>query len=648
MSAPTAYRGTPQRVIARHLVPMLLLTASLAALTHQTSFAYVYPEHRRIMAVAIGSLDSTHSARLTALWAEARTGAESRFSPLPVDTLFGPGATTIDLAAWPAISGDHSCSAAELLQTVLTADWITGVHRVAARLEQQLAEAGLEKYRRTNALRDSDIKLLAVDHAYATRAGSNAAHFLLPRRSAGTGLSAYLAASLDPGAAMNATAIYAWHHARALASARRLASGGLPPAERRALIRSMLADEAFALHFLEDMYASGHVAGSWGDASLRKGTHDHYNEEGLAITTWAGDSYVILGDAWMREEETGHASRSVRLSLEQILGAVVDPYPPGAPPDTLALLPCAFSVCAHDSVPPLAIPEPDLHRIAAVLLHTPIPGLSHGFGELPRFRAELGPFVGVSTALLSAWHRGGFLSGETGDGFIGGIELAIRFGLGLDGVMNESGDGLTFVDIGIVRSAASTLKIGEGPEFNEFGAITAAIPARSSYFVRIRAPFWLLPFDMLLAAPILGLTAPETFTQMAAIAANGGLLGWQSGIATSAGRFQFILGREVSFHFHGWNRDASRTLAFITTPAGFTDLGLAEVHSLQIIFPVIDFRNFRIFTDTQSSGFHIQLFTGVDIPGRVTLIEPTEGNLPNARPIWFVGIRASLDWRYYF
>jgi len=46
------------------------------------------------------------------------------------------------------------------------------------------------------------------------------------------------------------------------------------------------ADEAFALHFLEDTYAAGHVAGTWGDASQRKGTHDFYNANGLEVRTW--------------------------------------------------------------------------------------------------------------------------------------------------------------------------------------------------------------------------------------------------------------------------------------------------------------------------------------------------------------------------
>jgi hypothetical protein len=42
---------------------------------------------------------------------------------------------------------------------------------------------------------------------------------------------------------------------------------------------------------------------------------------------------------------------------------------------------------------------------------------------------------------------------------------------------------------------------------------------------------------------------------MAVVAANGGLIPWQAGIATPVGRFQFILGREVVATFYGYLRD---------------------------------------------------------------------------------------------
>ena len=60
-------------------------------------------------------------------------------------------------------------------------------------------------------------------------------------------------------------------HISALQKASKSYDESLSEEERSAMIRSALADEAFALHFLEDSFASGHTAGTWGDASQRKG-----------------------------------------------------------------------------------------------------------------------------------------------------------------------------------------------------------------------------------------------------------------------------------------------------------------------------------------------------------------------------------------
>lgn len=66
----------------------------------------------------------------------------------------------------------------------------------------------------------------------------------------------------------------------------------------------MLADEPFALHFLEDTFASGHVSGTSGDASKRKGTHDFYGQSGLEVFTRARGSGLRAMPAceWMPAE----------------------------------------------------------------------------------------------------------------------------------------------------------------------------------------------------------------------------------------------------------------------------------------------------------------------------------------------------------
>ena len=114
-------------------------------------------------------------------------------------------------------------------------------------------------------------------------------------------------------------------------------------------------------------------------------------------------------------------------------------------------------------------------------------------------------------------------------------------GFGLEGVLNEAGDGLVFAEAGL-RQDASTL-----------GAAT--VPGRGAITARLRVPFWLIPGDLVLAAPVLALSSPQTLQKMAVQAANGGLLPWQAGIATPIGRFQFVLGREVGLSFYRSRRN---------------------------------------------------------------------------------------------
>ena len=175
-------------------------------------------------------------------------------------------------------------------------------------------------------------------------------------------------ATLKVGSAINAVGVWGRYHLSALQKATRLARESLDPEERSALVLAMLADEAFALHFLQDVFAAGHVAGTWGDASQRKGTHDYYNSSGLEVRTWQGaeTSVVLMGDAHMRPEDAERVAAAVRLSLEQLLDTVAGhsrksnlPYVPAAPAD-----PETFDVCANSTLMPWPVgrePTPEAH-----------------------------------------------------------------------------------------------------------------------------------------------------------------------------------------------------------------------------------------------------------------------------------------------
>ena len=107
-----------------------------------------------------------------------------------------------------AISGDHACSSKQLLDSISNSEWILDVADIGAQLKIDLlrvskmvpaaprkdgligdlrrqVESEAVRAERVNALRDADVRLQHADTEYATRAGSNNAHFLLARPKVG-------------------------------------------------------------------------------------------------------------------------------------------------------------------------------------------------------------------------------------------------------------------------------------------------------------------------------------------------------------------------------------------------------------------------------------------------------------------------------
>jgi len=629
--------------------------------------AWVYPEHRDITALAVEQLDPAKRAVLDRLWSEARSGYEQRLCKEVSDESQAEDPTCIDWSAWPAISGDHSCSAAGMIETVLETDWILNVADVAAKLKKDLAAADAlvdqtteaegfisdltrlldsEKVRsrRVNALRDSDIKFQRADPEYAIRAGSNNAHFLAARPRVDIEGIDYVRYCVTAGAELNAIGVYTWYHLSALEKASELNRGDLSTEQQAALARAVLADEAFAIHFLEDTYAAGHVAGTWGNDSQRKGTHDYYNEHGLEVFPWkyASKGFVLMGDAYMRIEDAKRAAETVRMSLEQILDAASAP----AAHVLSRPAPDPFDVCTNMGMPERTAPLPPGFKtlLASVIQDVPVPGLGPGAGALPRFRSELGPFIGMNAAVSGKVLDGSFAKGQTTSGAIGSIEAAVRFGFGMEGVLNEAGDGLIFLDLGLRMDSPSTMKISDEPELERYGSIGAAIPSRTAYTARLRMPFWLIPGDLLLSLPVLAVS-PETYSKMAVTAANGGLIPWQSGIATPIGRFQFVLGREVGISLYGiWDDD--RMIIPAESPSASATL--ISFSSMAFDFPILEYRPFRTFSLDQSSSLLVQFYGAFEVPSVNSVIAPGGAPEPDLKTIWYGGIRIVFDWRSYF
>lgn len=634
------------RAIIKTLFLIVLVVSS-------NSFAWIYPEHRDITLLAIQNLSEEDRLLLDQLWMRARLGHEDRLTEFIIYPEQGIEPAKLDFASWAAIAGDHSTSPSDMISSVLYSEWILDVADVAAHLKIDLASSE-DRHEHVNALRDSDIKLQRVDPQYATRAGSNNVHFLLARPSPDTDIREYLTACLKPGVELNALGAYTWFHISALEKAAKSREENLTAEERSSLILAALADEGFALHFLEDSFASGHTAGTWGNASQRKGTHDYYNEKGLEVITWNGKRAVLTGDAFMRPEDAETAAKSVRLSLEQVIAAADGKFKFNYNYDNhvVSTTSDSFDVSKNNYMSKRHADPEIFDPLAKILKTTPVPGLATGLGELPRFSAELGPFIGAMSSIRGNAVAGGFGETQNQPGAIGGLDVGIRLGLGLEGVMHGGGDGLVFLEAGWRQDASSSMKFSEDDNLDQGGQITSAIPGREAINFRVRMPFYLLPLDLLITAPILLIVSPDTYASMAVSAGLGGLIPWQAGIETGIGRFQFILGREIGMTLYGRGDNIDALLI----PNKDGQIIPVNYKSTQFDFPILEYRPFRTFSLDQSSSLVFQFTVGVDIPHDETLAIPPEEidkfpegvEAPELKPVWYIGIRTAFDWRYYW
>jgi hypothetical protein len=241
--------------------------------------------------------------------------------------------------------------------------------------------------------------------------------------------------------------------------------------------------------------------------------------------------------------------------------------------------------------------------------------------------------------------NGGFGADQTIGGIMGDLEMGLRVGFGLEGVIDQAGDGLVFVDLAVRQDSASTMPFTTEEDVAQGGAFTAAIPARGAVTLRLRAPFWLVPGDLLLAAAAVAPFSRRTFAAMAAQASNGGLIPWQVGLATPIGRFQFVLGREVAISFYGYTGGRDRVLMPPVEPGA--SARLVALRSVSFDFPIVEYRPFRSFSLNQTSVLALQIIGGFETPNHATLIAPEGAPLPEVRTIYSIGLRLAFDWRHY-
>ena len=585
------------------------------------------------------------------IWSFARQKNEERFC---IDAVYGDGTKKpwcIDLASWPAIGGDHSCSPRQLLSEVESSSWIMRVAAIAAETKVALRKAkGHEGVQ--NAWAASNLKLQNVDPKYASRATANEGHFLVTRQS--NDPHAYQVRVLAPDVGPNAIGYYAYYHLAALAMAHAWPSVG--DDARGELARKMLATETFAIHFLEDAFSAGHVAGIWGNVAERKGTHDYYCEFGLDAELWNGQRATILGDAHMRDIDRRRAGAAVAESLVQLTGAASEPdsttariaatISPASIDEAIG-----FDACTAVRQPSATFAPSSEALIASIVAATPVPGLGEGDVNLPRFREEIGVFIGFAGDLAGGSSVGGFESSGSPRLF-GSSYVGFQVGLGLEALTGSGGSAQTSLGLGV---QFETSQNDTGTSFYEAAGVPV-VPARRGLALRLRLPYYLIPFDLLLASSVLSWAAPDTLTDMAIVAAHGGRLGERRALVTSVGSFQLLLGTEVGLTFYGYfgDRIDSAGLALpgavVSTPSR---AAFISYRSLQFDIPVFEYRPLRTFATKQALTLAFQLGGGFEIPHDVQYISKltmpaASGPTPSLGTPWFVYLRIHFDTRYYF
>jgi hypothetical protein len=627
--------------------PSIGLAVAVAALPGAAS-AWIYPEHRNIAVAGVEKLPPADRAAFDALWSEARKALPGRLCPSSSEGDQGTRPSCIDFAAVPAMSGDHSCSPREVAEQTIPGDWILKVARVAAETQAALDEAR-DRDQSLNAIATSNLALQAADPAYVSRAGANNAHFLLPR--VNNDGAAYAREAVKEGAPLNALGLYLQYHMAALELAQRYATSPPPPAERPAAALRVLVTEGYALHWLEDIYAAGHVVGTWGSDAWRKGTHDYYNEFGYDGVTWGGEPIILFGDSFMRDADLRRASDAVKRSLEQLVSAL-------RPGDDLGLLaigfgrPAAqiygFDSCKEEVQPSVTGAAGLARHFTPMVQAMPVPGRGEGDVHLPRFREELGPFIGAFASATGNVGWGGF--GTDTAQFFGSLSAGLRLGFGAESLTGSVGTGLAFVDAGITMQSAQTDSCDAGTACSVLGssAFFPRVPARTGLRLGIRMPFYVLPFDMLLLGPILAVASPSALSSVGVAAASGGLIPYERSFGIGIGTLQFVAGRELDAVLYGYLSDVVVLAPVGPPPDPQSAFGAAQLRSISLSFPILEWTPFRTFATQLVFATVVQFGFGVEIPFTSPVVYPEGYGNASLSPSYNFYLRAQFDGRYFF
>jgi hypothetical protein len=376
----------------------------------------------------------------------------------------------------------------------------------------------------------------------------------------------------------------------------------------------------------------------------------------LDAALWNGDRAALLGDAHMRDTDLRRTAAAVAESLSQVADSASNP-------DSLAarvgatIAPAivneavSFDSCTAVLQPSATVVPGAAQLYAPIVVQTAIPGFGENDVHLPRFRQEIGPFLGFYGDLSGGSSFDGFNASAIPRAF-GSSNVGFRIGAGLEALTGSAGSSQAFVGVGL-RYETSQLEAGSS--FYQLAGVPV-IPARRGLSFQLRVPFYIFPFDLLLATPVLVWAAPSAITDMAIVAASGGRLGLHRAIVTNVGSFQLLLGSEVGLTFYGYWGERIENLA-LAPPGAVVPYPSTAVfisyRSLQFDFPFFEYRPLRTFATQQALTFALQLGGGFEIPNDVRYVSKltlpaATGPIPELGTAWYAYLRIRFDARYYF
>jgi hypothetical protein len=250
--------------------------------------AWYFPEH----VVLMGDGHSAVAPEIRAIIADAVAAARHeglavcdrtdlsledvlRDTPLTTAMIRTPASVAcVPYAALPGLAGDHASDVDELRTVLASSKGLELTSTVAYewRRFRRNTLRGQSSLDRMSFVHDLDVALYFIDSGYVTRARATRVHF----RDVGRSFDDVLRDLATQGRIDDQLGRFVFHHVRSLV----LAASG-----RRV---DALLEHAFAVHFLEDAFAAGHLVMS--EASWAKGRdsvrlrHDAFNTEGLLVT----------------------------------------------------------------------------------------------------------------------------------------------------------------------------------------------------------------------------------------------------------------------------------------------------------------------------------------------------------------------------